>query len=313
MQFDWYQATLPALPEVVIGAMEKAYPHTDLAPATPSNGYTKGAQLVLGDAKVLTLMWGGVNGEDATHVKATGRDSIKFSEFAREHFAGHQVSRLDVAIDYEEEGSFDKLAKMLINYAKSSTLKTSTAGDWVKHIGGKTLYLGSRSSPTYLRLYEKGKEQASKGFDTVNPHWTRCELEVKPGKKEGKAWLATATPEQCWAASRWSLKVAELLGTSGLVRPAVGTIKAVSDDEAKMHYLMQQWGPFLRKMYGVSGEDKEAFATLLLSRMYPDEYGVVNGRMERTNRPNEAPDLEQLRKAFDAADGRREGSAQAAS
>jgi DNA relaxase NicK len=271
MQFDWYQATLNAPKDDVFTAMEKAYPHTDLRPSKPSNGYTHGAELVRGDSVLLRSMWGGVNGDGTTHCVSSGSNSTPFATFARQHFTDHQVSRLDVAIDYHEADSFKRLSKLLITYARGKRVKTSTAGDWIKHQGGKTLYIGSRSSSAYLRLYEKGKQL---GMD-VNPHWTRCELEVKPGSKEGKAFLATATPEQCWGASKWSMEVNALLGNLDISRAPVGTVHTPSDDERALHYLVKQYGPLLQRIYHLCGDDWNLVGEYLGRRINPEEFDLI--------------------------------------
>lgn len=274
MQFDWYQATLNASHDDVFSVMEKAYPHTDLKPARPSNGYAHGAELVLGDLHLVRAMWGGVNGDGQTHCVASGSNSPRFADFARTSFPDHQVSRADVAIDFREEGSFSKLAKLLIGYAKGKRLKTATGGDWIKHQQGKTLYLGSRSSSAYLRLYEKGKQLD----DLQNPHWTRCELEVKPGSKEGKTFLATATPEACWGAARWSMDIAALLGKSGIERAPVGTLYAPSDDERALKYLIKQYGPLLERIYHLCGDDWTLVGEYLGKRITPHEFGLTDAK-----------------------------------
>lgn len=270
MKFDWYQATLNAPKDEVFSSLCASFPYCDLRPAKPSNGYTQAAELIRGDDVLLHGQWGGNNGDATTHIKATGSNSPPFADFAREKFPSHQVSRLDVAIDYTDEGSFARLSKLLIAYAKKTRLGTSVVGDWIKGIGGKTLYLGSRSSTSYLRLYEKGKQQ---GLGS-NPHWTRCELEVKPSKKEGKEWLSTASPLEVWGSSKWTIDVAALLEKTGIARAPVGTVRTISDDERATHFMLKQYGPLLDKLFALAGEDKEAFADFILSRLHPEDYGI---------------------------------------
>lgn len=272
MQFDWYQATINTPHSDVFSAMEKAYPHTDLRPASPANGYTHGAELMLGDNKLLRAMWGGVNGNETTHCVASGSQSTRFSEFLRSDFPDHQVSRLDVAIDYREKDCFKKLSKMLIDYAKGKRLKTAVAGDWIKGDQGKTLYIGSRSSTSYLRLYEKGK-QIGLGTD---PNWTRCELEVKPNNKEGKTFLATATPQECWGASKWSIDVSTLLGQLGIARAPIGTVYTPSNDEKMLHYMFKQYGGVLERAYHLCGDDWQLLGEFIGRRLHPEEFGLVN-------------------------------------
>lgn len=272
MHFDWYQATVNAPHPDIFSAMEKAYPHSDLRPAKPSNGYTYGAELVLGDLPLVRTMWGGVNGDDTTHCVATGRNSEPFAGFIRRDFPDHQVSRADVAIDYHEEGSFKKLAGLLIGYSKGKRLKTATAGDWIKNEGGRTLYLGSRSSTAYLRLYEKGKQLV----ETEHPHWTRCELEVKPSSKEGKALLSRMSPMELWGTAGWARDVAALLGKSGIPRAQVGTLYTPSDDDRALHFMLKQYGPLIKRIYELVGEDWSLVGPFLARRLCPEEFGLVD-------------------------------------
>lgn len=274
MQFDWYQATIASHPSDVFSALEKAYPHTDLRPAKPANGYTHGGELVLGDSKLLRAMWGGVNGEAAVHCISSGSNSPRFADFTRKNFPDHQVSRADVAIDYNEKDSFKRLSKLLKDFAMGTRLKTAVAGDWIKGNQGRTLYLGGRTSSTYLRLYEKGK-QLGMG---ANPDWTRCELEVKPSSKEGKAHLATLTPIELWGASRWSLKVAELLGHTDIARVPTGTVYTPSDDERALHYLIKQYGPLLDRVYHLCGDDWDLLGQYLGRLLKPEEFGLVDSK-----------------------------------
>ena len=43
---------------------------------------------------------------------------------------------------------------------------------------GYTVAIGKRVSESYLRLYDKKKEQESKGETIASEHWVRCELET---------------------------------------------------------------------------------------------------------------------------------------
>ena len=55
------------------------------------------------------------------------------------------------------------------------------AGDWDDFPEkGRTLYLGSQSSPVRMRLYEKGLQPEYAHLN--RPNWARIEVQVRPAK-----------------------------------------------------------------------------------------------------------------------------------
>jgi hypothetical protein len=133
---------------------------------------------------------------------------------------------------------------------------------------GKTIYLGSRrTSPVFLRAYEKGKEQYAK---TGDPFWldlfdlARLELVLRP-QKGFKRTAATLTPFEAWGRTSWSAQVAH--GVVGM-RPEPIKIIAprMSDHEGRMRHCLAQYGPTLRDHLELMGS-MEAFAFDLARRL----------------------------------------------
>lgn len=100
---------------------------------------------------------------------------------------GASCSRLDFALDdYEGLLDLDEIERKLA-YGEVSTRwknyeqRTGKVGIGSLGVGeGRTIYLGSRTSETFARLYDKNKEQAAKNPDFVPlAHWVRFEIEVK--------------------------------------------------------------------------------------------------------------------------------------
>lgn len=85
-----------------------------------------------------------------------------------------KISRVDIAVDLFKDAKVDDL---ITDYQSGQTkTKSKTArvtSDLVS--GGKTFYLGSRTSDMFLRAYDKAIETGSK----LHPLWLRMELEVK--------------------------------------------------------------------------------------------------------------------------------------
>ena len=91
-----------------------------------------------------------------------------------------KVTRIDFALDdlsgiinIDECISLCELREQDSNYVTTrfKSYEVIRSG-WAKT--GKTLYLGSRSSEAYLRIYDKAAEQNSEGL-----HWARVEIEYK--------------------------------------------------------------------------------------------------------------------------------------
>lgn len=101
-----------------------------------------------------------------------------------------RCSRIDLAIDVRDSDlSIAVLYELLDSgQAYSRALSFTLISG---HDGGKTLYVGSRSSETMLRIYDKGKEQGT------DENWIRIELEAKGNQAQAIArQLADKTEAQ---------------------------------------------------------------------------------------------------------------------
>lgn len=96
---------------------------------------------------------------------------------------GWVATRLDAAFDVTEAGETviqladTYRAKHGLEGARAFNLRASRAGD--------TLYIGSRHSERFLRVYDKAAEQHAEGY------WVRVELEMKGAV--AKAWMGALT------------------------------------------------------------------------------------------------------------------------
>jgi hypothetical protein len=137
------------------------------------NGYSR--VISKADRPGLRIMASPTNSNMGIHTSwsgsaLTGRDAEAVNRKAL-HDAG-RCSRIDVAIDIDYALDIRALHKA----AKAGKCTTRVKKAPVLIDGdGLTLYIGSRSSEKYLRIYDKAAEQGRK------EPWTRIELECKAG------------------------------------------------------------------------------------------------------------------------------------
>lgn len=247
--WDWYQASFIADPESVIALIcEQLNCICELTKAQPPYLYGVAFHpLVIRTGKIdtkhtlMTLHYGGIN--EKVLLRATGDEAQAFAPFIRKHWPEHQVSRADMAVDYEKPGIFKELSDWLLDYAKANRLKTGFLGDWANGTQGRTLTVGSRESAVYIRLYEKGHEQMAKGAKNVSLDWVRFEAEIKPQTKAAKIRLATMAPHQCFGVSKLMRAFSEQYGAR-YDAIKVGKGKA-EKSKNPMHYLALQYGQLL--------------------------------------------------------------------
>lgn len=117
--------------------------------------------------------------------------------------------------------------------------------------------MGSRKSPVFCRIYEKGK-QVLAGREHVEAEqlpadlkghnlssWVRCEIEVKPKPRIAREALAGYSPDAVWGVSDWTNELREHLGSPSVERINVGSVWKASATERMWRSLMAQYGAFL--------------------------------------------------------------------
>lgn len=253
MKFDYYTASLDSNPSTVIDCLRSSFELSDLVASTPKNGYERAYNVIRGDSVLARIQWGGKSVGTRVWASASGDRSPEFSEVIREEFKVHNLLRADVAEDYCEEGAWDRLYGLAIETADKFNLKVQHVGDYHREKDGRTINIGSRSSPAYQRVYEKGKQLGG------DPNHVRAELEFKPQNAKAKQIYAQATPEEIWLATRWSQYVlAALRGVYGMQPAPPGTIRQISDDDRAMEFMFKQYGNVLRRKFEAMGGDVEA-------------------------------------------------------
>ena len=175
---DWLHINEPHTPATKLH--RTTYPtmgEMRMVPTTPTFGYAVGwqnpygARIMSNDNRQDMGVFVGYSSSTirtyAEKINVLGIDILRWH--IHQH---HSVSRIDLALDlYNTGAKLTELYELLDTGKYSGTAKTFT------HItsanGGETVYIGSRSSDVFIRVYNKAAEQR------VSEDWLRIELEIK--------------------------------------------------------------------------------------------------------------------------------------
>lgn len=219
-----------------------------LPAGSPKFGYRYCYQLELGGLKHGLIQYGGDSVGSGVYVQVMGSHAGRVRDAVLSAGWTGYLIRADIALDFDGSKYFKKISSDLVGLAKTKNLKTSTVGDWVQGVGGRTLYVGSRTSAFMIRLYEKYKQ---KGVDTGDEETIRLELEIKPYKHA--------------RLSAFSLSASELVGSSSVYSPifkkyieinegiTLNNIRKETTHEAALRQLVIQYQNTLKKQLAIDG------------------------------------------------------------
>lgn len=263
--FDWYAASIDSTPDIVINTLKLSYPNESLEPCRANNGFTHADKLVdpSGDT-VLTFWYGGCQQGSKVFVFASGQYAQRFSEVVRFDFPDHELVRADVAIDYDDEGVYLSLMKHGIRTSRAVSVKNRFIGEAGSEFAqsssdGRSLYIGSRSSVSMIRIYEKGKKD-----DKTRPNWVRSEFEFKPKGSEARLYYAKASLSQIVSATKLGKAFFSALGVAvSAVAVAAGTVRVKSCHDRAFEYLIRQYQNTIKKQLAIVGGCPYAFVDSL--------------------------------------------------
>lgn len=212
---------------------------------TPRNGYTFGYKLVDSSDKTwLTVYYGGDSQGGKLNAFATGDTAERFHHFLNNEVAlEYALVRADVALDFNSSGVWSSLYDVCINAADLFKIKKLFVGSPESLTGesdeGRTLYLGSRQSVSFLRLYEKGKKD-----NPLYKDWVRLELEFKPKNAQARLEFAKASKADILNASAFVDTIYGSIIQVGIAPCSAGTVRSMSDYEKTLLHLFKQYGSF---------------------------------------------------------------------
>lgn len=238
----------------------------DFVATRPKFGYAIAYRLYRGDINHGLLQFGGDNVGSGVYVSILGSMAGAFRDFLLVWRFDFGVLRADVAFD--SVGSvFNEVARIAQDLIADRGLSSSVAGDWVNG-RGRTLYIGSRQSICFGRIYEKWVQLGlpeSAAFD-------RIEFEFKPHKKARTA-AASLLPVDFIMSSRWAselcntLFAASLFSSLSLDRP-----RAQSDHNRALAHLCKQYRKIIAHELDLSGGCVD---TLLRTLLFTDPSEIL--------------------------------------
>lgn len=249
MRFDWYQATIPENPIVLVETLKAALAADgDVVEGRGRHNYHQSFRVR--DARgerVAEVLAGGSNGHP--NVTASGIVTPGFVKVVRETWPAHRVTRFDAAEDLAQEGAFEGLEAVCRAVAKEMGVRgrAIVPDDPTE---GRTYYLGAPSSDNRVRLYDKTAETRAKlpeeRHGEIPEHWARLEVQVRP-RKEWKVFAAQATPEQAWGFAGWTHELANRALSLQIERITMQAGRE-TDDERAFRFMTIQYGPLLKRM-----------------------------------------------------------------
>lgn len=185
-----------------------------------------------------SLQWGGRQGERVM-LEVKGERTPGTVEALRARFP-HRCTRVDACADFDAPRAFERLYRACRTIKRAHGIMGGKAGDWDDFPEkGRTLYLGAKTSPARMRLYEKGRQ--SEYAHLARPDWTRIEVQVRPAK-EAKTTFSTLSPLEVWGASAWTREVAGKVLQQHVDPHPAGTTYRLTDDETSLRWMCKQYG-----------------------------------------------------------------------
>lgn len=275
-RFDWYSATVRRSSYAGFSGLRVADDLADFLGAVvendrPLHGYGDAVRLTSPEGETLArVMFGGC--QTWPLVLGSGSGTGAAVRGLRELFPDdHWVTRADSALDLDRPGIWDELSAAALRFADDRGLKVSMGGDWHRGEGGRTLYIGSRSSTCFVRVYEKGKQMQSLGDPSASVDWVRVELSMKPLRDHRRA-AATISASDLWGMAKWPRAFRRDVLDGFEVDAAYMREHRDTDHRRAMESLLRQYGPtLLREMERVGGWMELGFSLAQRLDALPDE------------------------------------------
>ena len=251
--YDWYSCSVDLSPSFLRTKIISNYDMADWVSSVPKNGYLYSESLMRGDTKLCQIFYGGDSQGTMVFCEATGEAAPMFAELMRADIP-HRVSRVDIAIDFNEPMAWVNMHTYGVFLANRYGLKDKFIGSSGSEcldsadIDGRSLYLGSRQSVGYVRMYEKGKKD-----NPDKPNWVRFEYEFKP-KGDARYKYSTASKAEILSSTKHGSDALKFFLSETAMRPcAAGTVRVLPDRERTLRALRRQYGAFIRSELETAG------------------------------------------------------------
>lgn len=272
-QFDWYGATVCAHPTTVLDHIEQALMDAGEDTRRVDGGAVKhyGAITFIHDAKghkLAAVKHGGH--QPHPHAEGEGAASPVVAEAIRAMREEHFPTRIDSALDMTAPGLFERLHEFAQAAEGKHRVQLNYAGAAIDNDErGTTIYVGSRQSQVFLRIYQKGlqlAEQQALRPDQITPdllNWVRSEIVFKPKKKPVRQFAASVTPQGVWGVSSWTQEFARDALSIEAERVNVNQ-RRESNHERALRFMAHQYRGHLHQLLtDCEGDQAQAFGVLL--------------------------------------------------
>lgn len=272
-QFDWYGATVCAPHTVLLDVIEQALLDAGEDTIRADGGKVRryAAITFITDRKgrkLAAVKHGGAY--PFPHFEAEGDASPAVAEAVRAMDALHKPTRIDSAVDQTRPGLFDELHQVARRLEEKYRLQLNYAGAAVDNDQrGTTIYLGSRKSQVFLRIYQKGLQLAEQqGLlpDEIPPemlNWVRAEIVFRPEKQPSKAFAAHCSPDEVWGVSAWTRDFAMASLSIKAERVKMNQRRESDHERALRHMALQYRSHLHRLLVECGGDYSEAMAVLV--------------------------------------------------
>jgi len=240
--FDWYAGGITDSPDYVLGYLREGLGcDPDVHRVYPKNGYTDSAVISLGDRVLCSASWGGNTG-DRVLVTGTGENAPPVASLVRSEWPDHLLVRADVRIDVDDPTAWPTMYNMGVSLGKKHRLKLEHHGDYVRGENGRTLNIGSRQSPAYARIYEKGHQLRAEGVSGVSLDLVRFEAELKPKRRAARVVMASLSPAAMLGGAPFLAEAAQLLLGDDVPRvTGLNRLKRPSDRDRALAHAAHQY------------------------------------------------------------------------
>lgn len=262
MKFDAYAGTFANKPEHAWDLLRTLL-GCELDRRSPKWGYDDAVDAKRGQDNPILCMWG--KSHPGVYLSCQGPRSPEFAEVVREHMPAHGVSRADVCEDYTAPGSWDFIVAAALQLADELELFVEHVGDWHRAERGRTLYLGSRQSVYFIRIYEKGKQLGG------DPNWVRVEVELKP-KSSDKDRFSLASPQQIAYSTPWGREFWSRIGHLEPDRVIQVPPKPPANLQTRTLSLVAQYGRLVLDLAEHHGGDFEQLGRHLVQAAIANRY-----------------------------------------
>jgi DNA relaxase NicK len=177
----------------------------------------------------------------------------------------HRPARIDVAEDRNAKGLFHRLHRLSKRIAKRYGIQWRPDGDWGTPDAGRTIYLGSRSSQVFLRIYEKGIKYARElGIPLTDElrNWVRIEVEFKPQNPTARNIARTIEPAAIWGTAAWLADFAQEAFAMEAERVNINQ-RRESDQQRALRFMGSQYGSHLQALLNDLDGDLTAFGAAI--------------------------------------------------